>query len=136
MLQVEDIQAEKVQDNDDENEEPELDRIGRLELALQDAIRKDSHGNPISNPVIPALSMPQLVALSWAAFCTNANPEEDASFRVQALDCDGVHERLKLALHMFQEKENNLRQKMEQGGAPKVNTTEGTPKGEAAAGNV
>jgi hypothetical protein len=57
-----------------------------------------------------------LTALSWASFCTNVLPEEDASFRVQALDCDDLFDRLKLASHMLREKKNQLRQKMEKAG--------------------
>ena len=58
----------------------------------------------------------ELTAISWAAFCTNVLPEEDAAYRIQALDSDDVFERLKLASHMLREKKKRLRQLMEKAG--------------------
>jgi hypothetical protein len=43
-------------------------------------------------------------------------PEEDAAFRVQALDCENLFDRLKLASHMLREKKNQLGQKMKKAG--------------------
>lgn len=43
-------------------------------------------------------------------------PGEDASFRVQALDCDDLFDRLKLASHMLREKKEMLRQQMKKAG--------------------
>jgi hypothetical protein len=57
-----------------------------------------------------------LTALSWAAFCTELVPEEDTTFRVQALDCADLFERLKLASHMLREKKADLRVRMEKAG--------------------
>ena len=54
----------------------------------------------------------ELTALSWAAFCTGLFPEEDAAFRVQALDCEDLFERLKRASHMLKEKKSSLKQQM------------------------
>ena len=72
----------------------------------------------------------QLSALSWAAFCTEMLPEEDATFRIQALDCDNLFERLKLASHMLRQKETALRAKMEKAGLRlKGDDTEGEEKG-------
>lgn len=58
----------------------------------------------------------ELTALSWAAFCTNVLPEEDAAFRIQALDCDDLFDRLKLGSHMLREKKNYLREQMKMAG--------------------
>lgn len=58
----------------------------------------------------------ELTALSWAAFCTDLFPEEDAAFRIQALDCEDLFERLKLASHMLREKKNKLKQQLKSAG--------------------
>jgi hypothetical protein len=58
----------------------------------------------------------ELTAISWAAFCTNLLPEEDATFRIQSLDCDNLFDRLKLASHMLRQKKNQLKQQMEKAG--------------------
>jgi hypothetical protein len=43
-------------------------------------------------------------------------PEEDASFRVQAMDAEDLFERLKLASHMLREKKNQVGQLMKKAG--------------------
>ena len=43
-------------------------------------------------------------------------PDEDASFRIQALDTEDLFERLKLASHMLREKKTFTRQLMEKAG--------------------
>lgn len=43
-------------------------------------------------------------------------PEEDASFRVQAIDAEDLFERLKLASHMLRQKKNQVRQLMQKAG--------------------
>ena len=58
----------------------------------------------------------ELTAVSWAAFCTNLLPEEDATYRIQALDCDNLFDRLKLANHMLREKKILLEKKMKRAG--------------------
>ena len=58
----------------------------------------------------------ELTAVSWAAFCTNIMVEEDATYRIQALDSDSLFDRLKLAIHMLTEKKDILKAKMEQAG--------------------
>ena len=54
--------------------------------------------------------------MSWAAFCTDLNPDEDITFRIQALDSDSLFERLKLASHMLGNKKAKLRVKMQKAG--------------------
>jgi hypothetical protein len=58
----------------------------------------------------------ELTALSWASFCTELLPEEDATFKIQALDCDDLFERLKLASHMLRAKKADLKAKMKKAG--------------------
>jgi len=58
----------------------------------------------------------ELTAISWAAFCTELLEEEDATFRIQALDSESLLDRLKLASHMLQEKKAVLQKKMKKAG--------------------
>jgi hypothetical protein len=58
----------------------------------------------------------ELTALSWASFCTELLPEEDTTFKIQALDCDDLFERLKLASSMLRDKKAGLRDKMKKAG--------------------
>lgn len=67
----------------------------------------------------------ELAAISWAAFCTeeSLSPEEqipptiqDLTYRIQALDCENLMDRLKLALHMLRAKKEILRAKMKKAG--------------------
>jgi hypothetical protein len=58
----------------------------------------------------------ELTAISWAAFCTEILPDEDAKFRIQALDCDNLFDRLKLASGLMRQKKVKLRLRMEKAG--------------------
>jgi hypothetical protein len=58
----------------------------------------------------------ELTAISWAAFCTDILPEDNATFRIQALDCDNLFHRLKMASLMLRQKKAQLRAKMERAG--------------------
>lgn len=60
----------------------------------------------------------ELTALSWAAFCADLFPEEedDATFRIKALDSASLFDRLKLASQMLREKKNQLKSQMEKAG--------------------
>jgi len=101
---------------DDEDEEvSELDRRGRFRQAYNVALATDTQGY-VSSSASSERTPQELTALSWAAFCTNVLPEEDAAFRIQALDCEDLFDRLKLASHMLRDKKNKLRQQMEKAG--------------------
>jgi hypothetical protein len=58
----------------------------------------------------------ELTALSWASFTTELIPEDDTTFKIQALDCDDLFERLKLASHMLRAKKADLRDKLKKAG--------------------
>lgn len=58
----------------------------------------------------------ELTAVSWAAFCTESDPQEDVTYRIQALDSNSLFDRLKLAAHMLREKKSKLREKMQEAG--------------------
>jgi hypothetical protein len=102
--------------DDEEGEVTELDRPGRFRQAYQVALATDTQGYCVSKGSDLERSPQELSALCWAAFCTEVLLEEDATFRIQALDCDNLFERLKLASHMLREKKNRLKQQMEKSG--------------------
>jgi hypothetical protein len=110
-------------DNDDDDDDDKLlnlDRQGRFQKAYQVALRTDTQGYCVAPGSTTVARSPQeLTAMSWAAFCTSNLPEEeDAAMRIQALDCDNLFERLKLASHMLKEKKNRLQTAMEKAGIP------------------
>jgi endonuclease III len=45
-------------------------------------------------------------------------PDEDTTFKIQALDCDDLFERLKLASDMLRAKKADLKEKMKKAGLP------------------
>lgn len=102
---------------DDEDEEvEELDRKGRFRQAYNVALATDTQGYCLPKSPDLERSPQELTALSWAAFCTNLLPDEDAPFRIQALDCTDLFDRLKLGSHMLREKKNKLREQMKKAG--------------------
>jgi hypothetical protein len=104
---------------DDEEEVKVLDRRGRFKQAYEVAMATDTQGYCLSKGGMTIDRTPQeLTAISWAAFCTSLIPEEDAATRIQALDCDNLFDRLKLASHMLKEKKNRLKTAMEKAGIP------------------
>lgn len=104
---------------DDEDEEvSDMDRRGRFRQAYQVAMSTDTQGYCVATNKDLERSPQELTALSWAAFCANLFPEEeeDAKFRIQALDSESLFDRLKLASHMLREKKNQLKSQMEKAG--------------------
>ena len=81
------------------------------------ALETDTQGYRVSESAALTERSPQeLSASSWASFCTNILPEEDASYRIQAMDCENLFDRLKLASHMLREKKHVLKKEMEKAG--------------------
>lgn len=106
-------------DDEEEGDENvrEWDRRRRFRQAYQVALDTDTQGYFLpqqqdSNDRTPR----ELTAISWAAFCTELLAEDDATFRIQALDSESLLDRLKLASHMLQEKKAQLQTKMEKAG--------------------
>ena len=92
-----------------------MDRRGRYRQAYQVALSTDTQGYSVSGSTgsdSGQLSAQELTATSWAAFCSEIVPEEDATYRIQALDTDKLFERLKLAAFMLREKKASLEKLM------------------------
>jgi hypothetical protein len=92
-----------------------LDRRGRYRQAYQAALSTDTQGYSVSGSTgsdSGQLSAQELTATSWAAFCSEIVAEEDAKYRIQALDTDKLFERLKLAAYMLREKKAGLEKLM------------------------
>jgi hypothetical protein len=114
-------------DDDDEEEDDqdvELDRRARFRKAYQVALATDTQGYQVmATGAKETDRTPQeLNAISWAGFCTDyitgESKEElqDLTFKIQALDCDNLLDRLKLASHMLRVKKTQLRVKMDKAG--------------------
>jgi hypothetical protein len=108
--------ADDDEEEDDENV-GELDRRRRFRQAYQVAMDTDTQGYFLPQQQDSHDRTPrELTAISWAAFCTELLAEDDATFRIQALDSESLLDRLKLASHMLQEKKAQLQTKMEKAG--------------------
>lgn len=104
---------------EEEDDVTPLDRRGRFKQAFDVALATDTQGYCLPQGGHTIDRSPQeLTAISWAAFCTSTIPEEDAATRIQALDCEDLFERLKLASHMLKEKKNRMKRAMENAGIP------------------
>lgn len=105
------------EDEDDDDYEYNLDRSGRFRSAFKTAKATDHQGyiKPLSASRCER-SLQDLTAISWAAFCTDEDAQETTTYRIQALDCDELFERLKLGSHMVKEKKENLEQLMKKNG--------------------
>mmetsp|Transcript_8781 Transcript_8781/g.10257 ORF Transcript_8781/g.10257 Transcript_8781/m.10257 type:complete len:416 (-) Transcript_8781:482-1729(-) len=109
-------------DDDDEEEEEDDDdevdnRRSRFEQAYKVAKSSDMQGYRTTFPSTePAesnsRSIQDLTALSWAYFSTEENPEVDYVHRLQAVECEDLCLRLKLALTMLMERRSNLKEIM------------------------
>ena len=102
-----------------------IDRRKRFRRAYDVALAFDTQGYQVfakpatageSAPTTADRTTPELVALSWAAFCTEILSEIDAAVRIQALDCDNIFNRLKLASALMRQKKAMLRARMEKAG--------------------
>jgi hypothetical protein len=96
----------------------DLDRRGRFKLACKIAHDTDTQGYCVPAPNTTKYTPQELTSMSWAAFCTEPLPEADATYRIQALDCDNLFDRLKLATHMLKQKEKQLKAKLVNAGIP------------------
>jgi len=115
-----------VDDDDDDDDDDEvdtyldLDRLGRFRQAFAISLASDTQGYRITsnsnNDNNGDLSPRELMAVSWAAFCTELVPSEEATYRIQAMDADHLFERLKLALFYLKEKKAQLEEKMTKAG--------------------
>jgi hypothetical protein len=80
------------------------------------ALSTDAQGYCTQDVSVSDRSPQELTALSWAAFGTEMLPEDDSTYRIQALDCDSLFDRLKLGLHLLREKKSKLREQMQKAG--------------------
>jgi len=105
-------------DDDDDDDEPMVDRRRRFQQAYRVAFDTDTQGY-VSSPSSPkgngsAGRTPQeLAAVSWAAYMTEFLPEQDAIYRIQAIDETEIFERLKLASYMLREKRDKLQKQLD-----------------------
>mmetsp|Transcript_4906 Transcript_4906/g.12956 ORF Transcript_4906/g.12956 Transcript_4906/m.12956 type:complete len:159 (-) Transcript_4906:372-848(-) len=113
-------------EDDDDEDDDDMDRRGRFREAYNIALATDTQGYQLSKIATALCSNDsslrrertpqQLAAISWAAFCTEPFPEQDATVRIRALDCDNLFDRLKMAMHMLGEKKTALKNAMKEAG--------------------
>merc|ERR1712032_505026 len=103
-------------DDEEEMSSDERDRRRRYQQAYQVALGTDTQGYCCPAQNIGDFTPQELTAISWAAFCTDIVSEADASFRVQALDCEILFDRLKLAAQMLDGKKKYLEARLEKAG--------------------
>jgi hypothetical protein len=135
LAKLEDTYYDDTYDDEDDDDEEEdenekltkgkdsgvyIDRRKRFRRAYEVALATDTQGYQVytsSNVSTTAdRTAQELTAISWAAFCTEVLPEIDATVRIQALDCDNVFNRLKLASGLMRQKKALLRARMEKAG--------------------
>jgi hypothetical protein len=127
LAKLEDTYYDDTYDDDDDDDDGSeqgndiyIDRRKRFRRAYEVAIATDTQGYQVVSSMddnsTADRSAQELTALSWAAFCTEVLPEIDAAMRIQALDCDNIFERLKLASVLMRRKKVLIRARMEKAG--------------------
>ena len=115
LAKLEDTFFEGEDDDDDDGDDRAIDRRRRFERAYQIALSTDTQGYQYSGK--PCDRTPQeLTAVSWAAFCSELLPEEDAMVRLEALNCENLGHRLKIANVVLRRKKALLLSRMEKAG--------------------
>jgi hypothetical protein len=111
-----DDEEEVKEDEEDDSGDSVIDRRRRFRGAYNVALSTDTQGYQVRKQDTGDRTAQELTAVSWAAFCTDLLPDEDATFRIQAMDSEDLFERLKLALSMLRQKKDVLQAKMERAG--------------------
>lgn len=111
----EDDDDDESDEEDDYDEDEDDNRRSRFERAYQTAKSTDMQGYTFSSTGLYDRSIQDLTALSWAYFASEEKPEDNLVYRLRALECDDVNERLKLALTMLNEMRSELKSVMKGG---------------------
>lgn len=88
-------------------------RLQRYQQAYKAAFESDLQGYvapPTQSSMEHERSWKELAAVSWAAYSTSPNPEDDASFRLNAMNMKSTTDRLEFAAHWLAD----VRQEVEQ----------------------
>jgi hypothetical protein len=111
-----DVEEDEDGDDDDEDEEePAMDRRRRFQQAYRVAMDTDTQGYVSTSQggsQDSGRTPKELAAVSWAAFMTEIMLEQDATYRIQAMDETDIFERLKLASYMLREKRDKLQKQL------------------------
>jgi len=113
LLKKADNYLEKQEDG--EGDIDSADRSLRFREAFDIAKAKDEQGYNVvyENSGEINLTVQDLTAISWAAFCTEEDPFVDSFYRLQALDCKDLFKRLKLASLMLKKKIIEVERRLE-----------------------
>ena len=108
--------ADDLDDDEDDDEDQVLDRRRRFQQAYRVAMESDTQGyvsGSSGGESYSRRSSKELTAVSWASYMTEIMPEQDATYRIQAMDETDVFERLKLASYMLREKRDRLQKQLD-----------------------
>ena len=108
--------ADDLEDDEDDDEDQVLDRRRRFQQAYRVAMENDTRGyvsGSAGGESYSTRTPKELTAVSWASYMTEILPEQDATYRIQAMDETNVFERLKLASYMLREKRDRLQKQLD-----------------------
>ncbi|EJK71097.1 hypothetical protein THAOC_07496 [Thalassiosira oceanica] len=103
--------------DDDDDEEELFGRYADYKSAVEDAMDADSvfqqsNNDNLASPDFTLRSGKELVATSWAAFCTGGTGAQAEIMKIQALDMTAPLQRLQLASAMLREEQKKLQAKL------------------------
>lgn len=112
-VQLDDKFFDDMTEEEIEAETP-MDRRQRFQQAYRIAMDTDTGGYVSSSNQEDSenRSPRELTAVSWAAFMTETVPEQDVTYRIQAMDETNVFERLKIASFMLREKRDRMKEEL------------------------
>ena len=108
--------ADDLEDDEDDEDDQVLDRRRRFQQAYRISMESDTQGyvsGSAGGESLTRRSPKELAAVSWASYMTEILPEQDATYRIQAMDETDVFERLKLASFMLKEKRDRLQKQLD-----------------------
>lgn len=123
--------------DDGEDDGRPVDRRRRFHWAYKQALESDTQGYQTMTSTASSKSSDdddgamevrteqELTASSWAAFNTDlVHDAEDLVFRIRALDCSSLDERLRLGRALMRRKRANLSAKLKEVSTPGLNQTD------------
>lgn len=107
---------DELDEDDYEDDDDMMNRIGRLKNAFDNAKAADFQGYTLATNVSSTeRSIQDLTALSWAYFCCENDPFDVLSFRLRALEINNLNQRLSFALTMMMQRKTKMIQLLKSG---------------------
>lgn len=90
------------------------DRMTRFQQAYDLAMTHDYQGYTTTSSSSSSRSWQELSAIAWAAYSTSTILQEDATFRLNAMNMQSVLERLDMAVHWLSDVQQEVEQRISQ----------------------